>query len=160
MKAPWARRRLAGFTTFEMLAVLAVLAVIAAITAPGMRNFTLSQRVQALSNDLATDLMLARSEALKRSAVAQLAPRASGLESGWTVSAGNMVLGWRSATSGVEIVDAPAEITFNSNGRVSSPTSRLRMTVRSDGDPADAVVQRCVEVDLSGRVRNQPGACS
>ena len=160
MKTPWPQRGTAGFTTFELLFVMALLAVIAAIAAPGMRGFVLSQRVQALSNDLTTDLMLARSEALKRSATAQLAPRESGLESGWTVSAGNTVLGWRGATGGVEIVDAPAAISFNSNGRVSSPTTRLRMTVRGDGDAEGAIVQRCVEVDLSGRVRNQPGACS
>jgi type IV fimbrial biogenesis protein FimT len=158
VKAPRPRLAPPGFTTFEVLVVLVVLAVIAAIAAPGMRGFMISQRVQALSNDLATDLMLARSEALKRSATAQLAPRQDGLESGWTVSAGNTVLGWRGDTGGVEIVDAPPAITFNSNGRVSSPTTRLRMTVRADTDSSP--VQRCVEVDLSGRVRNQPGACS
>lgn len=148
----------AGFTTFEMMFVLVVLAVVAAIAAPGMRSFTLSQRVQALANDLTTDLMLARSEALKRTATAQVAPSGTGLESGWTVSAGNTVLGWRGATGGVAIVDAPPAITFNSNGRVSSPTTRLRMTVRAGDD--STVAQRCVEVDLSGRVRNHPGACS
>lgn len=158
MRAPRPRPGPPGFTTFEVLFVMAVLAVIAAIAAPGMRGFMLSQRVQALSNDLTTDLMLARSEALKRSATAQLAPRQAGLESGWTVSAGNTVLGWRGETGGVEIVDAPPAIMFNSNGRVSEPTTRLRMTVRADAGQSD--VQRCVEVDLSGRVRNQPGACS
>ncbi|MCK7494570.1 MAG: hypothetical protein MZW92_27925 [Comamonadaceae bacterium] len=105
---------------------MAVLAVIAAIAAPGMRGFVLSPRVPALSNDLATDLLLARSEALE--AQRDGATRAAAVRAGvgWTVAAGNTVLDWRGATGYGVVVDAPAAILFSSNGRVSSPTTRLR----------------------------------
>jgi type IV fimbrial biogenesis protein FimT len=51
-----------------MITVVAVLGVIAAIAAPGMRSFAAGQKVKALSYDMTADLLLARSEALKRNA--------------------------------------------------------------------------------------------
>ena len=149
----------AGFTTIELMVVVAVLAVIGAVAAPGMQSFVLAQRVQSLSYDLASDLMLARSEALKRSSTAQLSASGTGLEGGWRVSAGNTVLGWRGATAGgVQISDAPITIAFNSNGRVSAPVTQLRMTISAGDSPG--IAKRCIQVDLSGRVRALTGACT
>lgn len=156
MRQPLSR----GFTAIELMIVGVMLAVITTIAAPGLRTFVISQRVKALSHDLATDLMLARSEGLKRSATAQLIAAPGGLVNGWTVAAGNTVLGWRaSVPAGVTVVNAPATIAFNSNGRVSAPNAQVRITVRPSEDASEAN-QRCVELDLSGRVRSQSGACT
>jgi len=150
----------AGFTLFEVMFVLVLLSVMALIMAPGMREFVVAQRVKSLAHDLASDLMLARSEALKRGAIARLAPRSVGFESGWVVSVGNMVLGWRGGgASGVVVDGAPEAISFNPGGRVAAPATQLRMTVRME-EGGDATVTRCVELDLSGRVQQHSGACS
>jgi type IV fimbrial biogenesis protein FimT len=149
-----------GFTLFEVMFVLVLLSVMALIMAPGMREFVVAQRVKSLAYDLASDLMLARSEALKRGAIARLEPRGTGFESGWIVSVGNLVLGWRGGgASGVVVDGAPQAISFNPGGRVAAPATQLRMTVRVE-DGADATVTRCVELDLSGRVQQRSGACS
>lgn len=139
---------------------LVVLGILAAVLVPGMREFVVAQRVRALANDLATDLMLARSEALKRNATAQLVAATGGHQSGWVVSAGALVLGWRGATgSGIVVDGAVTSITFNASGRMTAPNTQLRMTVRPQGSSPYAAA-RCVELDLSGRVRTQAGTCT
>lgn len=145
---------------FELMFVLVVLGVMALLLAPGMREYLIAQRVRALANDLASDLMLARSEALKRNATAQLVPQGIGPEAGWIVSAGNLVLSWRGAVANGVVVDGAAPtIMFNASGRMRLPATQLRMTVRPRDGPT-AGTSRCVELDLSGRVRTYGGVCA
>jgi type IV fimbrial biogenesis protein FimT len=148
-----------GFTLIELVVTVALLGIILGLAAPSMRSFVVGQRIRALSYDLTSDLLLARSEALKRNAEVVVAREADQWDAGWTTAAGALQLSKRNAVGGnVAFTGAPASITFDPNGRVSSPNAQVRITLSSAA--ADANSRRCVELDLSGRARSLLGACT
>lgn len=153
------RAAVRGFTLIEMLATVAVLAVVAAVAAPGMRSFALSQRAKTLSYDLVQDLLVARSEALKRNVPVTVTPVGSNWATGWAVAAGGQQISARPADHDSLVFDAaPASITFNIYGRVALPVDPVRMTVRASDIDAD-VTKRCVGLDPSGYAHSKMGAC-
>ena len=152
-----------GFTLVELMTVLAVLGVVAASAVPGLRSFAASQKVKSLSYDMTTDLLLARSEALKRNMTVNMTATDANWASGWTLTAGTENIGTRnSAVESLSFAASPSVptvISFDVNGRVSSPGTQLRMTVSVTGGTADSA-QRCIQLDLSGRARSVIGACA
>lgn len=153
-----ARRRQLGFTMIELMVVVVILVVVLSAVAPSMRSFIEGQQVKALAFDLTTDLLLARSEALKRNGSVTVT-RGATWSSGWTTAAAAAPatpISVHNATAySVNIsADAPAAITFDLYGRVSSPTSDVRITLSAGG------ATRCVELDVSGRARSSRGACT
>lgn len=160
MDGPTLQRRAArGVTLIELMAVIAVLAIVAAVAAPGMQSFAASQRAKSLSYDLVQDLLLGRSEALKRNVSVTVAPVGAAWTAGWTVSAGGQQLSARQADSPSLVFDAaPASIVFNIYGRVASPAEPVRITIRAGDGTAD-VSKRCVELSPSGYARSSMGAC-
>ena len=146
-----------GFTLVEMMTVVSILAVMLGILAPSFSGFLAAQQAKSLTYDLTSDLMLARNEALKRNVTVSISRAGSGWEQGWTVStvATAEQLSRRNASAqAVSISGAPASIRFDPNGRVSSPLGSVRVTI------GGGTSYRCVELDPSGRVRSQYGACS
>ena len=152
-----------GFTLVELMTVLAVLGVVAASSVSGLRSFAASQKVKSLSHDMTTDLLLARSEALKRNVSVNMTATNANWASGWTLTAGTENISTRnSANESLSFAASPlvpTVITFDVNGRVSAPSTQLRMTVSVTGAPADSA-RRCVQLDLSGRARSTTGACA
>ena len=141
----------------EMLTVITVLAVVLGVLAPSFVDFLAAQQARGLSYDLTGDLVLARNEALKRNASVAIARGGSGWEQGWTVAtvASPTTLSHRNpAALAVSVTGAPASITFDVNGRVSSPAAAVRITITGRSN------SRCVELDLSGRARTLAGACT
>ena len=156
-------QRARGFTLIEMMTVVAVLAVVAAIAAPGMRSFAAGQKVKALAYDMTADLLLARSEALKRNAPVSITASGASWSAGWTVTAGAVNISTRNAANESITFSAtpavPTVITFDVNGRVSAPATQVRMTVQSAA-ATGLTSKRCIELDLSGRARSSVGVCS
>lgn len=152
----WARAR-RGVTLAEVMVVLAVLALIGGIAAPGLTAFSNGQRARALALDLTSDLLFARSEALKRNVEVSVTPRNGSWSDGWVVASGGTTLLAREALpSAVTVAHAPTAITFGVMGRLSAPTSAVRMSVGAPGVRS----QRCVELDISGRARTRTEACA
>ena len=150
-------RRARGFTILEMMVVVTIIGVIVAVAAPGMRSFLLGQQVKGLAFDMTNDLLLARSEALKRNLSVSVARSGDSWNTGWTTVASGtseLISKRNASASSVTVSGAPASITFDYNGRVSSPTSEVRVSI-SSGDAS-----RCVELSLSGRASSTVGACS
>jgi type IV fimbrial biogenesis protein FimT len=149
-----------GFTLIELMIVLAVLAVLVTTAAPGFREFIAGQRVKAAAFDLASELMLARSEAIKRNDALNpvtLTPASGGWKNGWALTAGAIVLSSHGAFGNALSFDgAPNSIVFDGNGRKSDPGEDVRITIGSSATNSE----RCVELDLSGRARSRLGACT
>lgn len=155
-------RAVDGFTLVELLTVLSVLGVLAAVAVPGLGGFATGQQVKTLAYDLTSDLLLARSEALKRNASVQMTPLGATWASGWTLRTATENISTRNATHETLSFDAapavPTVIAFNSQGRVSAPNSPVRMTISAAGQTSGGS-KRCLQIDLSGRVRTAIGAC-
>ena len=146
-----------GFTMVELLTVMSILVIILGIAAPSMSEFLAAQQAKGLSYDLTGDLMLARNEALKRNASVAVSRGGAGWAQGWSVvsvSDGESLSTRNPAAQSVTVTGAPATITFDFNGRVSSPTATVRITISSHSS------SRCVQLDPSGRARAVNGACA
>jgi type IV fimbrial biogenesis protein FimT len=72
--------RHAGFTVIELMITVALLAILLGIAAPSVRDLTLNARMTSLTNDLMTDLAIARAEAVKRGVRAAVCASSSGAD--------------------------------------------------------------------------------
>jgi type IV fimbrial biogenesis protein FimT len=151
---PSSPRRRAGFTLLELLTVMVVAGVLLAVAVPSMRKMVLAGRMRAASTDLISDLVLARSEALKRAAQVQVQPSTSGWSGGWTVqtASGAQQLAQRNQL-GVAVTTAPDSITFDIDGRVvASAPVHIGLS--------DGTSQRCISLDPSGRPKSASVDCT
>ena len=148
-----------GFTLVELLTVVAVMAVVTTLAAPGMRSFGLSQKARTVSQDLVSDLLVARSEALKRNREVAVQPLEGGWTEGWAVTVEDRRLVTRQVEAGsLAFEGSPPEIRFNVWGRIAGPATTLRITL-GPADPQSDASRRCIDVDPSGYARSTVGAC-
>src|SRR4051812_15624251 len=80
-----AQRPVRGFTTVELLVTVAIMAIFAGIALPSYKQIIARQRVRSASADLYTQLIQARSEAIKRNQNVSIVPASTHWESGWRV---------------------------------------------------------------------------
>ena len=154
-----ARYSMYGFTLIELMVVVVILITMLGVVTPSFRAFIETQQVKSLSYDLTADLLLARSEALKRNANVSVARTGGGGEGGWATTAvvANEIIARRnSSAQAVTVTSAPATIVFDANGRVLAPAAAVRITISNSNGSA----HRCIELDLSGRARSRYGACA
>lgn len=97
-----ARCRRNGFTIVELMVTIGVAAILLVIAVPGFRNVTLANKLNAAANDMVNAINVARMEAIKHNASAQLCSNqasanssdtlggACGIETGavWVLSGG------------------------------------------------------------------------
>lgn len=149
---PSSRQR--GFTLIELLVTMTVMIVMLGIAVPSFKTFTAGQRVKSTAYDVATSLLLARSEAVKRNKAITVAPSTgTNWTTGWTVKDTTTVLDLKNAVTGLAIT-GPATLSYQANGRIAAAVTF---------DIADAAVssaRKCVKVDLLGIPSTSSGACS
>jgi type IV fimbrial biogenesis protein FimT len=154
-------RGLRGFTVVEALTVLAVVAILVSIALPSLANVLASQRLRAAGTDLMSSLLLARSEAIKRNAQVEVAPRAAGdWKSGWrvaTVATDEQVDRKEALGVRVNVSLAPASIVYERNGRLG--VAGFAQVEFRDSENQAGVRARCVTIDPSGLPRLQLGEC-
>jgi len=155
-------RRIRGFTVVEALTVLAVVAVLAAIALPSLASVLASQRLRAAGTDLMSSLLLARSEAIKRNAQVEVAPRNAGdWKSGWrvaTVATDEQVDRKEALGVRVDVSLAPATIVYERNGRLG--VAGVAQVEFRDSENQAGVLARCVTIDPSGLPRLGIGVCA
>ena len=81
----------AGFTLIELIVTLAVAAVLVLVAVPSLRNIIQNSRIVTQSNDLIGDAQLARTEAVKRSAIVVVCTTTNGNTCGGTWNDGRLV---------------------------------------------------------------------
>ena len=149
------RRRSAGFTLVELITVLAIMGVLAALAAPSFSEMIARQRLRTGAFDLVADLLLARSEAIKRGENVTVTPGAT-WAMGWTVDAASGARISQRTAFGAAITSPSGATTvaFDRNGR-SAGTSAIEFSSPKTDDSA----ARCVTVQPSGRARAEKGKC-
>src|SRR5574343_132512 len=80
-----------GFTLVELMVSLAILAIISAIAVPNFNNFIQHTQMTSWTNDLISDLVLARSEAAKRGSAVSVCASANGTSCGGSWADGRIV---------------------------------------------------------------------
>lgn len=153
--------RLRGFTLIEMVVTLAIVAVLLVVAVPSLADLVATQRVKTGAFDLYASLAYARSEAIKRNVVIDIAPRNSNLANGWQVLSGTTVLRDQTGFSGISVAGPSGTVSFDPEGRL---TAAGRVDFRLTAANSALVIPRCVVVDVSGRPsirldRNQDGNC-
>lgn len=154
MQAPLQRQ--CGFTLIELMVTLSVMAIMMAVAAPSFTDILAAQRMRSVAYDMTSDLVLARSEAVKRGADVNVEPSPNGWAAGWTVrvpSSADVISSRKAAGSGVIFSSSPGTITFDLNGRL--PTATPQRFGLSDG----ASRNRCISIDPSGRPNSVVAAC-
>jgi type IV fimbrial biogenesis protein FimT len=147
-----------GFTIFELLITVTVVAIVMMIAAPTFSFAVANSRIKTAASDFHADMMLARSEAIKRRVTVDIIK----LNPGWfmrlnTTPTFNLktITGLGSDITQVCNIDAdaapevcpPLGVQYDRNGRASIPTYEMRFYSDSNTD----VAMRCVKLSLSGR---------
>jgi type IV fimbrial biogenesis protein FimT len=150
---PWLAQR--GFTLVEVMVVLFMLVVIATLAGPFFRSFIIQQGIRNAAYELMSDLVFARSEAVKRNASVTVS-KVGTWSGGWTVAEGATTLRQHAAfPSSITITMASPSVDFFLNGRASAAAS---FTI-DDTDGQASIPAQCVSVDPAGRPRSSTGSC-
>lgn len=151
-----------GYTLVELMVAVAVFAILTAIAVPSFQQFIAAQRLRAASFDLRTDLVMARSEALKRNRNITIRRRdAAGWQTGWVVvvdGTDERVRERNSLGAGVSVASPSAAITFNGSGRVATPAGVVQIGLTADAGSAH--LERCLVLDPSGMPSTRTEACT
>ena len=140
-------RSSAGFSLIEMLTTMSILAILLAIASPGLASLTSANALSAAQGELASAMVLARSEALKRSASVGLAAtspvRGAEFSGGWTIfvdannngvfDAGETIVRQQPAFHGdvrVAVTGGATVVAFNNRGFL-TPSAMVTLTVCS-----------------------------
>jgi type IV fimbrial biogenesis protein FimT len=153
---PVHHHRHGGFTLIELMVVVAVMAIMASLAAPSFQQLLAAQRVRLTGYNIVGDMVLARSEAVKRGENVTLTPVASNWSQGWSVNVASNALELRGqgrVGNGVQFTTSPASVTFDRNGRTGvSAVVRFGLY---DG----ASSRRCISLDPSGRPKSANTEC-
>lgn len=152
------RTLIKGFTMIELMVAVGIMAILVAIAAPSFTDILASMRMRATAYDLVGDLVLARSEALKRGTDVTITPAATGWTGGWTVTsavAGADPVSKRNAVgSGVVFTSSTNTVVFDKNGRNAGAVNVTRFSLAQG-----STNKRCISLDPSGRPKSSNTAC-
>lgn len=168
------RTRVGGLTLVELLVVLSIVAILAAAGAPSFGTFLRSTRVSSTVLQLASDLNLARSEAIKRNSRVLICVKDSAgtgcgtgtnWQAGWLVCSAqgsdsacdaatttrpNPIAVRSAVASDVTITASAAKLSFNANGSQSSNGAAATLVIASAG-----VNTKTISIAATGNVSSQ-----
>lgn len=148
-----------GFTLVEVMVAISVMAILLAIAVPSFNSATLASQLRASATDLSSSAFLARSEAIKRNAVATMCIANSdgtdcagsgSWEQGWIIRVGGSTLHRQKALSlpGMKIsAGGLTGINFQPTG--AGATAAVFTVCRAT--PTAGHEERVVTIDATGR---------
>jgi len=156
-------RKNSGFTLIEMIVTVTIVAIFASIALPSFSQLIKSNRVSTSTNEFVSALVLARSEALKRSRNVRVCTSSnltscSGSETdfskGWIVeadtdTAAKNVIKVHDGFENIYIGGGGKEITFQFSGRLGVAGATFDV-----GHASDDLVKKVV-VNRFGRIRSE-----
>ncbi len=165
-------RRSRGFTLIELMVTIAVLAIALAVTVPSFREFVRRNHLAAATNNVASALALARSEAVKRATRVTVAP-SSNWTSGWQVFVDDPVTGTVGVYDAGETLlrvyepsgssSAAISLDDSSGGYVSYlPTGVSDVNGSAGSGDFEVCIEgtsRVISIINTGRVSTAPGTC-
>lgn len=153
-----------AYTLIELIITLLIVAILALIAAPSMKDFVKNERLTGQINSVISNLMLARSEALKRNlpvvicASSDNATCTGSPKQGWIVfvdadssssmTSGDEIIQIQQALKGNVYFNGFGTITYDNRGF--TPNSSGTITLCDDRGTSDAKV---LTLSKTGRVR-------
>ena len=161
-----------GFTLIELLVTLSVASILLAMAVPSYRVFVQDSLLITQSNSFSSALMLAKSEAVKRSSPATICPSTNGTSctggtvwsNGWLVFAD--ANGDGAVDAGEQILQVSAAL---AGGNTLNSGTRTRVTYAATGytigfaepfslcDNRGAAMSRAIVLNNQGRLRTETG---
>ena len=173
------RLRRRGFTLIELLVVIAIAAILTGLAAPSISKMFQTNRVQTEGSGFVSDLMFARSEAIKRGQGVSVCASADGAScsnsntwnTGWIVfsdttqcspstpTGTQTPLRVRTGFKGSDTFTASYPTTFvnncvsfNRDGFASNLGGNAKVLFTLHASPVSTLTTRCVAVNLTGRI--------
>lgn len=143
------------------MVVVAIAGILAAIAMPSFKSLSQSQQVRNASFDLYSNLILARSEAIKRNSDVTItpvdypvtSPAPAHNETGWVVAAGSVKIRDQSQLKGIALTVTPNNspwVTYRGSGRTTATTAPV-FKIDAYGETTSYL--SCIKIELSGMPR-------
>ena len=171
--------RASGFTLIELMIALAIVGILLMVAVPSFREAMMNVRISAQTNDLLTDLSVARSEAVKRNLPVLLCTSTNGQScggrwsDGWivfvdadnsaSVTDGDLVVKTRPAAEGNNSIVATAgtETLSAVSYRPTGLTGNKALVKFSICDSRTATASgREIEITVTGRAKSTRVQCA
>lgn len=153
-RGKWVRAE--GFTLLELMIVVAIVGILAAAAGPSISQMLANERVRGAAFDVQSSLLRARSEALTRNVSVTISPVSGNWSSGWSIpdpANAGFYIEQHDAAKNVSII-GPNSVVYTGIGRLSAATNSF--DISSNG----ASARRCVSIELTGRPKTKPCACT
>ena len=144
------KRKQKAFTLIELLVTLAVIAILAAVGVPAMGDLIRRNEISSQTMELASGLMAARSEAIRRGATIDVEPLSGSWSNGMVAKQGGSVLRQVDFDGNVSISSAVSKLSFSNEGTLEGTTAKVEFALSHSDCSANPV--RRVRVMPSGAV--------